>query len=454
MLFEAFAAQREGRIDDARRLFAQVAADGDVRGAYHLARSLAEDDPGSPDWAAAARWYRWGAEQGDADCARELGTAYELSRGVPRDPAEAMRWFGVASEQGNAAAMRLIGLMVLRGDGVRQDPETACRWLEAAAERDDLEAALALADMYERGDGVETNPTTAAHWYWVAAGDVVDEFPEAVLAGLRRLVPALLELAEAGDPAAQFYLARVKTAGIDEARSLAFMQSAAAQGHPEACYGMAILYRDGLRGLPRDLETSFRWCLASASAGWWPAEHDLGLMYARGYGVEADVEEARTWFLQAAEQGDTQSMYQLWLTAEGRPQAERDEAVRWLRLAAVGGERDAMWYLGDAYLDGDCVPQDPIQAARWFMASVAAGGSGQQELAVLASELTPEQLQDADRMAGGDGSIARDLIERSARTVSAYRFMRGRGPGLGASAGLGPTPALTADDWGRGLPRR
>ena len=143
-------------------------------------------------------------------------------------------------------------------------------------------------------------------------------------------------------------------------------------------------------------------------------------MYARGYGVEADVEEARTWFLQAAEQGDTQSMYQLWLTAEGRPQAERDEAVRWLRLAAVGGERDAMWYLGDAYLDGDCVPQDPIQAARWFMASVAAGGSGQQELAVLASELTPEQLQDADRMAGGDGSIARDLIERFYQTLREY----------------------------------
>ncbi len=412
MLFEAFQAQREGRIDEARRLFAQVAGEGDVRGAYHLGRSLAAEGAGPPDHAAAARWYRWGAEQGHAGCARELGTAYELSRGMPRDPAEALRWYGLAAEEGDAAAMRLIGLMVLRGDGVRQDAAAACRWLEAAAEREDQEAALALAGLYERGDGVAGDPTAAAHWYWVAAGDAQDQFPAAVLAGLRRLVPPLEELAADGDPEAQFYLARVKTDTIDDRRALGFMQSAAGQGHPEACYGMAILHRDGLRGLPRDLETSFRWCHASAAAGWWPAQHDLGLMYARGYGVAANVEEARHWFRQAAEQGDAQSMYELWLTAESSPQGDRADAIRWLCLAAEGGAQDAMWYLGDAYLDGDCVARDPVQAARWFMASAEAGGSGRQELAILAEELSPDQLRESDRLAGGDGSLAEELIRR------------------------------------------
>jgi TPR repeat protein len=426
VLFEAFAAQREGRIDEARRLFAQVAAEGDMRGAYQLGRSLADEADGPPDHAAAARWYRWGAEHGHPPCARELGTAYELSRGLSRDPAEAMRWYGIAAEQGDAAAMRLIGLMVLRGDGVRQDAAAACRWLEAAAEREDQDAALALAGLYERGDGVATDPPTAAHWYWVAAGEAEDQYPAPVLAGLRRLVPALDRLAASGDADAQFYLARVKTEGIDERRSLQYMQAAARQGHTEACYAMAILYRDGQRGLPRDLDTSFRWCHASASAGWWPAQHDLGLMYARGYGVPTDIEEARRWFQRAAEQGDTQSMFELWLTAAGRPQADREEALRWLRLAAAGGVQDAMWYLGDAYLDGDCVPRDPIQAARWFMASVRKGGSGQHELVILAEELTAEQLREADRLSGGDGALSEDLIQRAARATHDFGFLRAR----------------------------
>ncbi len=412
MLFRAFAAQREGRTDEARRLLAQTATGGDVRGAYHLGRSLTDERLGPPDHESAARWYRWGAQQGYGACARELGLACDRGLGVPRDPAEAVRWYGVAAEKGDAAAMRLLGILALSGEGVQHDPETGHRWLEAAAERDDAEAAMVLAGLHERGEGVPRDPTGAAHWYWVAAGDVdaEDRLPDAVIAGLRRLVPALRELAERGDPGAQFQLARVKTEDIDDRRSLQLLQAAAQQGHPEACYGMAILYRGGLRGLPHDPETSFRWCHASATAGWWPAQHDLAYLYADGYGVATDRDQAWHWLLRAADQGDAESMSQLWMMAEGRSPADRQEAMAWLRLAAERGEKDAMWYLAHAILDGDCVQEDPLQAARWFMASTRAGGAGERELAYLARELTADQLREAERLSDGDGSQAEALL--------------------------------------------
>lgn len=415
MLFEAFEAQQGGRSEEARQLFARVAQGGDMRGAYHLGRSLADSASDRPDYSAAVRWFRWGAEHGHAGCARELGLSYELGRGVRADPAQAMRWYRQASDGGDGAAMRFIGQMVLRGEVVVRDANAGRRWLEAASDRKDVEAALILAGMYERGEDVPANPTRAAQWYWAAADPGRVQLDRAVEDGMRRLLPALNNLARRGDAAAQYYLARVQTDEIDERRSLALMQSAARQGHPEACYGMAKFYRDGMRGLPQDMEASFRWCHASAEAGWWPAQHDLAFMYARGYGVGRDLEEAWRWYRQASEQGDTQSMHDLWVMCEGRTRQEREEAMGWLQLAAERGNADAMASLGAALLEGDCVPNDLVQAARWFMASVQAGGGGDKELAELAGHLTPDQLGEADRLADGDGSLARELIEQSGR---------------------------------------
>jgi TPR repeat protein len=67
--------------------------------------------------------------------------------------------------------------------------------------------------------------------------------------------------------------------------------------------------------------------------------------------------------------------------------------------------------LGQAHADGEGVSLDPVEAARWFIAALAAGnGEGLDDLHELARTLTPEQLRTADRLAGGDGSAAAALI--------------------------------------------
>jgi hypothetical protein len=62
---------------------------------------------------------------------------------------------------------------------------------------------------------------------------------------------------------------------------------------------------------------------------------------------------------------------------QGVPQDDV-EAVRWYRLAADQGLADAQDYLGRSYLDGRGVPQDDAEAARWFRAAATEGHAGAQ----------------------------------------------------------------------------
>jgi hypothetical protein len=71
------------------------------------------------------------------------------------------------------------------------------------------------------------------------------------------------------------------------------------------------------------------------------AEHhpfDLGLLYARGWGVEKDQNEALRWYRKAAEQGDRQAQYNLaaaYFEGDGVP-VDYETAYFWLKLRDRG----------------------------------------------------------------------------------------------------------------------
>ena len=52
---------------------------------------------------------------------------------MPEDDAEAVRWFRLGAEQGNALAQFNLGLMYTKGEGVPEDDVTAYAWLNIAA---------------------------------------------------------------------------------------------------------------------------------------------------------------------------------------------------------------------------------------------------------------------------------------------------------------------------------
>ena len=117
-------------------------------------------------------------------------------------------------------------------------------------------------------------------------------------------------------------------------------------------------------------------------------------------GVDAqvpDLEEVRV----LAEQGDAIAQYNLGLmSASGRGVPEDDvEAVRWYRLAADQGYATAQYNLGNRYANGEGVPEDDLLAYMWWNLAAAQGNeTAQSNKAQAESRMTRDQIAEAQRM--------------------------------------------------------
>lgn len=76
---------------------------------------------------------RKAAEQGDAQAARRLATAYDTGMGVAHDDAEAARWYDQAARLGDPDAQFRLGVLYREGRGVMKDPKRAYAWFHLAA---------------------------------------------------------------------------------------------------------------------------------------------------------------------------------------------------------------------------------------------------------------------------------------------------------------------------------
>jgi S1-C subfamily serine protease len=99
-------------------------------------------------------------------------------------------------------------------------------------------------------------------------------------------------------------------------------------------------------------------------------------MYFEGRGVDKDYAEARHWYMQASQNSEAYAEFQLArIYLQGGPGAEKDvtEAVNWLMRAAMGSDVNAQatrgkaqLLLGDLYSRGEGVPEDYVEAQRWY----------------------------------------------------------------------------------------
>lgn len=100
------------------------------------------------DYPAAVREWQGPAERGDPDAEFNLGQAYRLGRGVPRDLVRAESLFGKAAAQGHVQAADNYGLLMFdRGDRAGAMP-----YVRTAAERGDPRAQYLLGIAHFNGD--------------------------------------------------------------------------------------------------------------------------------------------------------------------------------------------------------------------------------------------------------------------------------------------------------------
>jgi hypothetical protein len=84
---------------------------------------------------------------------------------------------------------------------------------------------------------------------------------------------------------------------------------------------------------------------------------------------------------------------------EGVPQ-DHAEAAKWFRLAAEQGHSDAQCDLGEMYAEGHGVDQDYVQAHMWFNLAAARGETkGSRGRSTVAKQMTPPEIAEAQRLA-------------------------------------------------------
>ncbi len=115
-----------------------AARGGSAEAQGHLGYLLATRS--SPDFDAAARWFRRSAEQGHLHAVYWMGRLYEEGHGVERSPQEAVAWYTRAARAGSPDAQFALGRLHTLGVGVARDDRQARVWLTRAVMQGKSEA--------------------------------------------------------------------------------------------------------------------------------------------------------------------------------------------------------------------------------------------------------------------------------------------------------------------------
>ena len=151
--------------------YRRAAEQSDGRAQFALGAMYLRGDGIPQDYTKAADWYRRAAEQGVARAQSALGTMYLRGDGVPQDYTKAADWYRRAAEQGAELAQFNLGVMYYDGEGVPQDYARAAQWFRRAAEQAYAPAQLRLGHLYYDGWGIPQDYVQAHRWFSLAASD-------------------------------------------------------------------------------------------------------------------------------------------------------------------------------------------------------------------------------------------------------------------------------------------
>jgi localization factor PodJL len=152
------------------------------------------------------------------------------------------------------------------------------------------------------------------------------------------------------------------------------LRAAALKGDPTAAYEIGLRFADG-KGVPANLDEAAKWYDRAAQAGVVPAIFRLGTFYEKGLSVKKDTDIARRYYMQAAERGNAKAMHNLAvLDADGGGKgANYKSAAQWFRKAADRGVADSQFNLGILYARGIGVEQNLAESFKWFSLAAAQG---------------------------------------------------------------------------------
>jgi localization factor PodJL len=185
------------------------------------------------------------------------------------------------------------------------------------------------------------------------------------------------------------------------------LRNAANAGDAAAAYEIGMRYAEG-RGVPADLEQAARWYERAAGKGLVPAQFRYASMLEKGQGVKKDVGEARRLYLAAAAKGNGKAMHNLAVLyaegVDGRP--DYINAVQWFRKAAQRGIADSQYNLAILCARGLGTAKSYMEAYKWF---ALAATQGDDESAKKRDQLAAHM--DAASLASAQDSVKHFVAE-------------------------------------------
>ncbi|GIQ71680.1 tetratricopeptide repeat protein [Bradyrhizobium sp. RD5-C2] len=152
------------------------------------------------------------------------------------------------------------------------------------------------------------------------------------------------------------------------------LRTAAIKGDAAAAYEVGVRFAEG-KGVPANVDEAAKWYGRAAQAGVVPAMFRLGTFYEKGLSVKRDFDVARRYYVQAAERGNAKAMHNLAvLDADGGGKgADYKSAAQWFRKAGDRGVADSQVNLGILYARGIGVEQNLAESFKWFSLAAAQG---------------------------------------------------------------------------------
>jgi uncharacterized protein len=141
-------------------------------------------------------------------------------------------------------------------------------------------------------------------------------------------------------------------------------------GNPEAEWEVADRYADGCRDrrgtviVKRSPKKAAKWFRRAAEHGYAPAQNELGVLLAGGYGVKKDVYEALSWLKKSFRAEDGCAVQNIAITY--REIGNFQAAVKWFRKSADYGDGEAIIQLGIHYYWGKGITKNQKAAVEYF----------------------------------------------------------------------------------------
>jgi uncharacterized protein len=188
-----------------------------------------------------------------------------------------------------------------------------------------------------------------------------------------------LTLAKAGDDEAKFAVAEAYELGRgtppDLISAAKWYRDLALAGNLEAQYRLAIIVRNGTKGLRKDMTSAVTLLSDAATKLHAGSQYELGLMYESGLGVEKSDAKAIEWYTKAAEQRHAAAQRNLGLIyVYGRgTKTNVQKALGYFESAAASDDGWANNNLGALYEQGWGVARNPVKARELYARAIALG---------------------------------------------------------------------------------